>query len=422
MATEVPVAPAGPAPATAPGTSPAPQPAAEPTANERVLAAYGVGPGAQPQQADQQGQPAAAPQAQDVWAEANLSPAQQAELQRLRTTAGRAARLGEFESQAAAKAREAEENARVAEQAVIEAVMAGADPRALAARIPGLDAEALAEVAAARGQQQGLPPGGDQRQQGQQQGGFNFVRRYADLKGRMNPAHPQSWTRPMFEAQDRAQSLRSDADMAVAQAVATGDPSMIEAARQRAELNRGLARQEEIRANEAMIENIMQVVFEAHNAMEARLKPFEEAHQAALAEEQQAQQVHSEWQNLGNSLRAERGPDGSARYGNGPGGAGIWEVDENGNCGKPTEHGRVFLKSIHDIITEHGWGRDRRSFELACDVLAGRLSSEGAAAQAAGQRPGGGDTLPGTSLAPGQAGARPSPQGGVFQPPNDGMY
>lgn len=396
-------APAAPQPSGAPqGAPPAPL-----DPNEKVMLAFGVGQenAPAPQPSGAQADPLA-----EVLASLPADHPAHARMQALRTAEGRLRAQGQESSP------QLEAMQRNAEVAAIAAVRAGADPHTLAASL-GVDPQALIEAAGglpapaapgsarAEGAPVDPPPAGAPQQ-------FDFIRSFYDFQAAANPAHQQSWSRPVFEAQDSAAQLREQADQALAAGFASDDPAMRERSQRQAEQLRGQARQQEAMAYQKLSEAMHQIPYQMFKALNERLKHFEDMDAEDVESREAEAASNLEWRTLSQSLRAKRGADGLPEYGNGPGGAGIYQLDENGNCGAPTPKGKILLTRVHEIISERGWSRSAASFEDACAIYAHELSDDGNQPAQAGQDGGGGASVSfPPSLTPGNGGVRPSQSG-----------
>lgn len=426
MATVAPAVPAAPAAPQAPAAAPPAQPHLSP--NEQIAAALtdAGSPPAPPAAPAADAQPAAQPAggAPDPLEAvlAGLPPDHPAwaRLQGLRTVEGR-------HRQTAAEAARAADLERVAEGLAVEAVLAGADPRAIGARY-GIDPQALIE---ATGWQPGgapatpAPAGAAATVPGQPAAQhplaaaaaelepLDFVRLYhTTMVQGAEPDAEGSWSKPYFAAMDQAAALRESADLALAEAYATEDPTQKALKTRAAETARAQARQAELAAMRSLEDRRASMVMRVYKNLDARLQQFERQ-QAEARQSEQAQQASLQaWATLGTQMRASRLEDGSAEFG--PAGYGIFEVDEAGNCTtKTTPQGETALRLASRIMQERGWEPNMRSLADALDLLAMSLhtSDGGTTVPAGGAAGGGGDvTLPAGGVSPGGGSVRPSTQ------------
>lgn len=344
-----------------------------------------------------------------------------ARLQSLRTVEGR-------HRQTAAEAARAGEMERIAEGLAVEAVLAGADPRAIGARY-GIDPQALIEATGwqpggpgqaggaevAPGQQHPLARGAEQAPGHADLQPLNFAELYyRTMVQGADPSAEGSWSKPYFDAMDRAAALRESADMAMAEAYSIEDPAQKGIKTRTAETARAQAREAERAAMMQLEERRASMNMRAYKNLDARLQQFERAVAEAREAESQKEAGLQAWANVGSQLRAARLEDGSAEFG--PNGYGIFEVDAAGNCtNQTTAQGDKALRLAREVMVERQWPPTMQSLRDALDLIVVNLYASGsddggtpAAGAAAG---GGGDiTLPASGGSPGGGNIRPSVQ------------
>lgn len=236
---------------------------------------------------------------------------------------------------------------------------------------------------------------------------------------RANPAHAESWMKPIMDMSTRARSDRMRAADMLARARVTESAVEAQEAREEAGRLSASADQLEHQAEVAKLRQIVAYINSATMGLHERLK-----HKEAMferVEQQSASQAAQRraWDGVVNEMRTAVGEDGSPTYAE----LGIFEVDGSGNLGEVSDLGRTILAFAHDQMVEMGIpitlqnGRpNTRGVEAALAWAWAQYEqthpSDGTPAGAAGGQMGGDTvTLPVGSQAPGYVGVRPSSTG-----------